>query len=127
MLLLLLLLPLALAHSIDDFGAVRDINSAEAARANSAALEAAVAAADASATDNVALIPQATYYIMEANMTGITDVHIQLQGKLVMLQNRTAWGTSPAWHRLRFPSSSSSSSSSSSRPLHCTDARRAAL
>ncbi len=95
-LLTLLALPLALplallAHSIDDFGAVPNDPSLEAAWANSRAFEAAISAANSSSTDRKVHVAGEEYYMMPIAAEGVSDVTIAIDAEIVYPDERSAF------------------------------------
>ena len=76
-------------------GAVANDTSVAVAKANSLAIMAAFAAADAggaSGGDNVVEVPHGqTFYVFNSTMRNLTDVRMVLDGTLVMSNNQSAW------------------------------------
>ena len=84
-------LPVASPLSITKFGAVANDTSVSTTLANSAAIAATFAAANAG-PDKIVEVPAGqTFYVMNASMDGLTGVEFQINGKLVMNNNETAW------------------------------------
>eukprot|EP01102_Stenamoeba_stenopodia_P022513 TRINITY_DN9415_c0_g1_i1.p1 TRINITY_DN9415_c0_g1~~TRINITY_DN9415_c0_g1_i1.p1 ORF type:complete len:524 (-),score=106.39 TRINITY_DN9415_c0_g1_i1:119-1690(-) len=88
--------------SIDDYGAVANDSSNEAAWANVAAIEKAAQMANYSssssaATAGVVLVPAPNkYFIFNIQLTNLFNVTLAIEGQLVMSNNMSAWPSSSA-------------------------------
>ena len=90
--LVLLITPAWASLPITQFGAVANDASVATSVRNAAAIMAAFAAAD-KGPDTVVEVPAGqTFYILNASMSGLTDVGFQLSGDLVLNSNQSAWG-----------------------------------
>jgi hypothetical protein len=80
------------AASITSFGAVPGVNTVDAARNNSIAIQRAFAAANGNPTDSEVLVPAGSnFYIMESYMPNLKGVTFRIEGTLTMNNNITAW------------------------------------
>ena len=84
----------SMGASIDAFGAVAGVNTEAAAVKNSAAIVSALQAADKAGKggDHVVVVPQgSTYYIFNSSVAGLTDVTLEIEGTLILNNNRDVW------------------------------------
>jgi hypothetical protein len=89
-------LPSLYGASIDDFGAIKNIHTLNAAKANTQAFNLALLAANSSTTDRTILIPANNEYLM-LNVGGsdLYDLTIQLDGKLIFSDDIDSWPADP--------------------------------
>jgi len=89
----LLISQVASIANILDFGAIPSTNTNEAAETNAVALQKAFYAANSSPTsDRIVLIPESKeFYIFAAEVFNVHDITIQLDGRLVISNNITAF------------------------------------
>ena len=84
----------SMGASIDAFGAVAGVNTEAAAVKNSAAIVSALQAADKAGKggDHVVVVPQgSTYYIFNSSVAGLTDITLEIEGTLILNNNRDVW------------------------------------
>jgi hypothetical protein len=81
--------------SIDEYGAVKNINNWKAAVKNTNALIKAIYSADSSTTDNLVLFPKGNiYYLTNCSFDGLTDINIQVDGKIIYSDEISNYGYS---------------------------------
>jgi polygalacturonase len=99
-----LLVPVGAVHSIDDFGAIANVESTDAALANGAAWAAALSAAQADppGADRTVLVPAGNVYaFLPAQIAvGLANVTVRIDGTLsAYTANLTAWPPMPSAFR----------------------------
>uniref|UniRef100_A0A914CHI5 Uncharacterized protein n=1 Tax=Acrobeloides nanus TaxID=290746 RepID=A0A914CHI5_9BILA len=82
----------AFAHSIEDFGAVSNDSSNEAAYKNTQAIGDAFAAANQDPNDRTVLLPSGkTFYFFNVSGTNLSSVTLRIEGVFVVSNNITEW------------------------------------
>jgi polygalacturonase len=88
-------------HSILDYGGIPSATDNDSCWTNSAALTAAILAANSSSSDRVALVPAGySFYIFEVEASYLQDVTIRIDGDLLVSNNITAWPTENSRHTM---------------------------
>uniref|UniRef100_A0A914EP65 Polygalacturonase n=1 Tax=Acrobeloides nanus TaxID=290746 RepID=A0A914EP65_9BILA len=88
-----LILDLALSfHSIDDYGAIPNVNSNDAAHANTMAMVKALSAANQDPSDREVLLPKGnTYYVFNMTATNLVNVIFRIEGTYIVSDNISEW------------------------------------
>ena len=81
--------------SIDEYGAVKNLNNWKAAVKNTNALIKAINSADSSTTDNTILFPKGNiYYLTNCSFDGLTNINIQVDGTIIYSDEISNYGYS---------------------------------
>mmetsp|Transcript_111683 Transcript_111683/g.240812 ORF Transcript_111683/g.240812 Transcript_111683/m.240812 type:complete len:467 (+) Transcript_111683:43-1443(+) len=82
------------SFSVDDFGAIRDVDSAMAATRNAQAFQKALMAAVSSETDREVLIPEfGVYFFSGISAYDVSDITVRVDGTLRFSDDFALWGT----------------------------------